>query len=228
MADGSTPRGDVLTGPDAPPTAISLRAEHSWAAAAAIVFPVLRPAGSAGVRLAALASPHGAVGNVDPVLDDGPAGLPVAYALVAGGFDVLANGDHLAAWGISAATLRGAALRNLEEWSATAPWLEEASDGRRILSSATGDGWDASRILLPAVTAYLEERLRGAGVRLVLGMPSRHLLVAGSLRDDDPEFGSLFAEFILDYAAGADEAIDPRVFELRAGLLTPFDPARRA
>jgi uncharacterized protein YtpQ (UPF0354 family) len=212
-------------GPADGATAISLRAEHAWEAAAAIVFPVLRPAGTAGLHLARLASPHGAFGNVDPLLDDGPAGLVVAYALAAGGFDVLANGDHLAAWGISPATLRDTAHRNLAAWSATAPWSDEASGPRRILSSDTGDGWDASRILLPAATAHLEEELGGPGSRVLVGLPARHLLVAGSLRDVDPEFGQLLAEFVADYADGADEAIDRRLFELRGGRLSPFDPA---
>ncbi len=61
-------------------------------------------------------------GNVSPLLDDGPMGLEVAYALTAGGFHILANGDHLAAWSVSPATLRETAFRNLEAWS-----------GRRIL-----------------------------------------------------------------------------------------------
>ena len=98
-----------------------------------------------------LETPSSAAGNVDPLIDDGPADLLIAYALAAGGFDVLANGDHLAAWGVSAATLRDAAFRNLDGWSATAPWSTDAAERRRVISSDTGDGWDASRILLPDV-----------------------------------------------------------------------------
>lgn len=216
---------DEHRGPAGEATAISLSPEHSWEAAAGLLFPVLRPAGTPGVRLATLASPHDAASSVDLLLDDGPAGLAVAYALVAAGFDVLVNGDHLAAWGVPAARIREAAFRNLATWSAAAPWSEEAAHGRRILSSDTGDGWDASRILLPEAAAHLEASLGGPGCRVLVGIPARHLLIAGALRDDDPEFAALFADFVLEYAGDSDEAIDRRLYEVRSGVLRLFDPA---
>ena len=200
---------------------IAASAEHSWEAAAAIVFPVLRPAGSSGLRLDSLATPAAAAGHLDPLVDEGPAGLVVGYALAAGGFDVLAGGEHLAAWGISPATLREAALRNLDAWSQSAPWSEEVSGHRRIVSSDTGDGWDASRILLPAAMARLEA-LRGPGDGVLVGIPARHLLIAGSLSSSDPEFALQFADFVLEYAGDSDESIDRRVFELVDGRLMPF------
>jgi uncharacterized protein YtpQ (UPF0354 family) len=217
------PAGEV---PAASP--ISLTAEHSWEAAAPILYPVLRPAGSRGLHLSTLDTPSSAAGNVDPLLDDGPADLLVGYALAAGGFDILANGDHLAAWGVSPATLRDAAFRNLEAWSTVAPWSVEAADHRHVISSDTGDGWDASRILLPDAIAYLEKELGGPGDRVLVGLPARHLLVAGCLHAEDQEFAPLFADFVLEYAGDSDEEIDRRLFELRDGRLTPFDPATPA
>ena len=204
---------------------ISLTAEHAWEAAASILYPVLRPAGTQGLRLETTTDPASVAGNVGPLVDDGPVDLVVAYALVAEGFDVLANGDHLSAWMVSPATLREAAFVNLRAWSATAPWSVEESAGRRVVSSDTGDGWDASRILLPEVTAHLERELGGPGSRILVGVPARHLLVAASLRADDPEFAPLFADFVLEYAGDSDEAIDRRIFELREGRLVAFDPA---
>jgi len=204
---------------------ISLTAEHSWEAAARILYPVLRPAGTVGLRLDAVASPASVAGNVDPLLDDGPVDLAVAYALTAEGFDVLANGDHLSAWGVSAATLREAALGNLAAWSATAPWSVDEAEGRRVISSDTGDGWDASRILLPDVLAHLARELGGPDVRVLVGLPARHLLVAGTLRAADPEFAPLFADFVLEYAGDSDEAIDRRLFELRDGRLVVLETA---
>ncbi len=202
---------------------ISLSAEHSWEAAAPHLFPVLRAAGTVGLRLATLTNPSSAAGNVDPLLDDGPVDLSVAYALAAGGFDVLANGDHLSAWGVSAATLREAAYRNLEAWSADAPWSIDAAERRRVVSSDTGDGWDASRILLPEAVARLQQELGGDAFRVLVGLPARHLLVAGRLCPDDAEFAPLFADFVLEYAGDSDEAIDRRVFELRDGRLVLFE-----
>ena len=203
---------------------ISLTAEHSWEAAAPLMFPVLRPAGTQGLRLDDIDTPTSAAGNVDPLLDAGPADVLVAYVMAVGGFDVVANGDHLAAWGVSGTTIREAALRNLQAWSATAPWSEDAADQRHVISSDTGDGWDASRILLPDVVAHLARELGQDGARVLVGLPARHLLVASSLRADDPEFAALFADFVLEYAGDSDEEIDRRVFELREGRLRVFDP----
>ncbi len=204
---------------------ISLTAEHSWEAAAPILYPVLRPAGTPGLRLATITTPSSAAGNVDPLLDDGPVDLEIAYAMAAGGFDVLANGDHLAAWSVSPATLREAAFRNLEAWAAGAPWSIDAAGRRRVISSDTGDGWDASRILLPDALAHLEDELGGPGDRVLVGLPARHLLIAGTLHGDDPEFAPLFADFVLEYAGDSDESIDRRLFELREGQVTLFNPS---
>jgi hypothetical protein len=203
---------------------LSLTFEHAWEAAAPILYPVLRPSGTHGLRLATLATPASAAGNVDPLLDDGPVDLLVAFALAADGFDVVVNGDHVAAWGVSPTTLREAAFRNLAAWSATAPWSLDEADVRKVISSDTGDGWDTSRILLPSVIDYLQRELGGSGSRVLVGLPSRHLLLAGSLRADDPEFAALFADFILEYAGDSDDEIDRRLFELRDGRLELFDP----
>jgi hypothetical protein len=223
MTDDPRARDDIA--PVDPAGPLSLTPEHNWDAAAPLLYPVLRPAGSRGLDLATLTTPSAAAGNVDPLVDAGPAGLLIGYQMAASGFGVIANGDHLAAWGVMPATLRATAARNLAAWSAAAPWSEDESDNRRVISSDTGDGWDTSRILLPDVTAYLERELGGAGNRVLVGIPSRHLLVAGRLRADDVEFAPLFADFVLEYAGDADDAIDRRVFELREGRLVLFDPA---
>jgi hypothetical protein len=218
---GSEPGREPSTH-SAPFPGLSLAPEHDWPAAAALLYPVLRPAGTAGTPLDSLATPMSAAGDTKPVIDPGPADLVVAYAISAAGFHILASGDHVAAWSVPAATLREAALRNLAAWSAAAPWSEEVEGRRRILSSDTGDGWDASRILLPDVTAHLGTALGEGGARVLVGLPARHLLLAGALQADDPEFAPLFADFVRDYAEDSDEAIDLRVFELVGGRLVPF------
>ncbi|HYN70842.1 MAG TPA: hypothetical protein VEX41_11640 [Candidatus Eisenbacteria bacterium] len=206
-------------------TPISASAGHDWTAAAGSVLPVLRPPDSAGTQLGGLDAVHlraaGMRTHALPVIDRGPAGLAIAYVLRAASFDVLVNADHLLGWAIEPGQLRDAALRNLAEWSATAPWTDELSGSRRLLSSATGDGGDAARILLANVRRYLAEEL-GSGSRVLVGLPDRHMLVAGACRTDDRDFAALFADFIVEQSGGADEPIDRRVFELVAGELQPF------
>jgi hypothetical protein len=38
----------------------------------------------------------------------------------------------------------------------------------------------------------------------------------------DEEFAVLFAEFVRDHAAGADQPLDPRLHEIVGGELQPF------
>jgi uncharacterized protein YtpQ (UPF0354 family) len=139
----------------------------------------------------------------------------------AGGFDIVVNGDHLLSWGVPVGDVQEAALRNLAAWSAGAAWTDEVSGERRLLSSDTGEGWDASRILLPDVVDRLWNELHEAG-RVLIGVPERHLLIAGALRPDDEEFGTLFSEFVVEHSGGADEPVDRRVFELVDGRLIEF------
>ena len=199
--------------------------EHDWAAAASRIMPVLRPAGAAGTALAKLdpesLAREALKSHASPLIDVGPVDLSIAYAMRAASFDVLVNADHLLAWGIEPAVLRATALENLGSWSATAPWDDELSGERRLLSSETGEGGDAARILLPEVRRHLAAELGGAG-RVLVGLPDRHLLVAGSLLSADPEFASLFATFVAEHSEDADEPIDRRVFELVGGELRPF------
>lgn len=199
--------------------------EHDWSAAAKVIYPALRPVGTQGLTVADMSqealqadsSRH----HSQPLVDEGPCGIPVVYALQAGGFDVIVNGDHVLSWGVSAEAIQDAAMKNLTDWSAGAAWTDEVSGERRLLSSDTGEGWDASRILLPEVIDRLSRELGSVG-RVLIGLPERHLLIAGTLRPGDEDFASLFAEFVVEQSGGADEPIDRRVFELSDGRLVEF------
>jgi hypothetical protein len=199
--------------------------EHDWAAAASRIMPVLRPAGAPGTALAKLdpesLAREALKSHASPLVDPGPVDLSIAYAMRAESFDVLVNADHLLAWGIEPAVLRATALENLGLWSASAAWTDELSGERRLLSSETGEGGDAARILLPEVRRHIADELGGAG-RVLIGLPDRQLLVAGALRPGDDEFAALFATFVAEHSEDADEPIDRRVFELIDGDLRPL------
>jgi hypothetical protein len=131
------------------------------------------------------------------------------------------NGEHLLSWGVEPAAVQDAALKNLATWSASAALVVEESGQRRLVSSQTGEGWDAIRIILPETIARLTSELSGSG-RILVGLPERHLLTAGSLSTGDDEFAALFADFVVEQSGGADEPIDRRVFELVDGRLVEF------
>ena len=199
--------------------------EHDWERARDLLYPAFRPVGTQGLVLDSIdrdtLAAHGAQSHAQPIIDQGPAGLPVVYTIDAGGYDIVVNGDHLLSWGVEPAEVQDAAMRNLARWSASAPWTDEISGDRRLISSDTGHGWDAARILLPDVVRHLIDELGSAG-RILIGLPERHLLAAGSLRTGDDAFAALFADFILEHSGDADEPIDRRVFELVDGRLVEF------
>lgn len=201
--------------------------EHDWAAAQALVFPILRPAGTVGasadIPLDVLRSSP--AHHTTPLVAEGPAGLVVSFTLAAGGFDVLVNGEHLLSWGIDASELAAAAGANLAAWSATAPWTSEGADGRHLLSSDTGSGHDAARILLDTARDHIVRELMTVarpGTRLLVGLPDRDLLVVGTLAPDDLEFAPQFHDFVVEHSGGADDPIERRVFELVDGDLVVF------
>jgi hypothetical protein len=223
--DDTAPVSGHVVGPEAPRPSVTEAPEHDWSAASRIIFPALRPPGTHGLSVADLTQEALQTDSTrhhsQPLVDEGPCGIPVVYALHAGGFDVIVNGDHVLSWGVGAEQIQDAALKNLAEWSAGAAWTDEVSGERRLLSSDTGEGWDASRILLPEVLDRLTRELGSVG-RVLIGLPERHLLIAGTLRPGDEEFAALFAEFVVEQSGGADEPIDRRVFELSDGRLVEF------
>jgi uncharacterized protein YtpQ (UPF0354 family) len=223
--DPAAPVSGHSTVPPPPAPLAADAPEHDWGHARDLLYPALRPVGTHGLAMESIDRDtlvaRASQSHAQPLIDEGPAGLPVVYTLDAGAFDVVVNGDHLLSWGVEPSEIQDAAMRNLATWSATAPWTDEVSGERRLISSDTGHGWDAARILLPEVIAHLVEEL-GAFGRILIGVPERHLLTAASLRPGDDDFAALFAEFIVEHSGDADEPIDRRVFELVDGRLVEF------
>lgn len=199
--------------------------EHDWNLAKDLVRPAFRPVGTSGLPIET-ADPetlaqHSMQSHSQPLIDEGPAGIPVVYTMAGSGFDILVNGDHLLSWGIQPADLQTAAVENLRSWAASAPWTDEIDGDRRLLSSDTGDGLDAARIILPETLDYLTRELGQKG-RVLVGIPERDLLAAAALRPEDAEFAALFSEFVIEQSGGADEPVDRRLFEIVDGQLVEF------
>jgi hypothetical protein len=200
---------------------LSSAPEHDWSAAAGIVMPVLLPVGAAGTDAATVDRSSlgiGQRGNL-PLRWPGPAGLHVAVAIPAVGFDIMVSADHLITWDVEVAAVLSTAMANLGAWSNSMPWEEEVEGARRLFVSDSGERWDAGRILLVSVRVYLEREL-GKNARVIVGMPNRHILVAGSLLPTEPGFMDDLRSFVATEAAGADEPVDGRLFELLEGGLT--------
>lgn len=223
--DASSPVSGHVVASESNAHSIAESPEHDWTAAEALLFPLLRPTGTQGLAVtdidATVLATEGSRNHSQPLVDEGPCDLAVVYAIPGVGFDVIVNADHLLSWGVDVAAVQDAAMRNLATWSATAAWTDEVSGERRLISSDTGDGWDAARILLTDVRERLVAELGGTG-RVLIGLPERHLMVAGALRSGDDDFAALFAEFVLEQSGAADEPVDRRIFELVDAQLVEF------
>ena len=222
--DESAPVSGHLPPPE-PSASAADAPEHDWSVARGLVLPAFRPVGTQGLPLHTIEREtllaHASKSHAQPLVDVGPVDLVVVYTIGAGGFDIVVNGDHLLTWGIEPGELQDAAMANLAAWSATAPWGDESSGDRRLISSSTGDGPDAVRILLPEVASFLAETLTGG--RILIGIPERHLLAAALLPPGDDAFIPMYAEWVIEQSGGADEPIDRRVFELVDGMLVAFE-----
>jgi hypothetical protein len=207
-----------------PPASASLAPEHNWPAAARVLQPVLRPAGTAGYNGRDLRVPVGAALPAKPLVSEGPAGLIVAYVIPGPGFSVFAGVEHLLSWAVDPDEMHAAAMANLAAWSAGADWVAEGEGPRRILFSETGEGLDAARILLADVRAHLAAEL-GGSARVLIGLPDRDLLVAASLTEGDLQFAVLLAAYIAERWGQADDPISDRLFELEDGDLVVFEAA---
>ena len=101
------------------------------------------------------------VSHAQPLLDVGPAGLPVVYTIDAGAYDIVVNGDHLLSWGVGAVEIQDAAMRNLARWSATAPWTDEISGDAAARSARTpATAGTPSGSCCPRSSPHLDDRAR--------------------------------------------------------------------
>src|SRR5436309_3193333 len=205
-----------VSGHQAPTSTEALQAravEHDWEAAADHVYPVLRPAGTQGTKLAEIDSEQlaqeGLKKHALPLIDPGPADLAVAYVLREVAYDILVNADHLLAWGVNAAKLRETAMANLAAWSAHAPWTDELSGSRRLLSSDTGEGSAAAR------TLPMKVELRGAFRQVAREATVRAVILTGAGRA---------------FCAGQDlrERLEPDAAPLGVEVRERYNPIIRA
>lgn len=210
----------------APRIAASLAPEHDWTAAALVVRPALRPVGTSGVDGGKLHLSHTNGMPGKPLIQPGPAGLPIVYVIPGRGFEVLVGADHLIAWGVGPEQVHAAAMANLAVWSTEAAWVDEVDGHHHVVWSDCGQGMDAARILLEDVRERLTADLAATG-RVLVAVPERDLLIAAGMAEGDEEFATLFAGYVADRAGNADEPIDRRIFELVNGELREFAPAAK-
>jgi len=143
--------------------------------------------------------------------------IMTTYVVDEGQSVVYLNQDHAARWGVDEATLYDRALKNLRR----KPWRPEPGvlgRGREaILIFNGGDGFDATRLLLPELFAPFAASLPG---NLVIGVPSRDFLIAFS--DADERIVQRVKAQIENDVRVQPYPLTEHLFTLRDGQLYPY------
>jgi uncharacterized protein YtpQ (UPF0354 family) len=140
--------------------------------------------------------------------------LMVTYVVDEGSSVAFLNEGHLQRWGIGEQTLWTAALRNLR----AKPWRPNPGvigvGNASLLLFSSGDGYDATRVLLPELFMEFAASIHGT---LVIGVPSRDLLIAFS--DADPRIFMRIQAQVETDARAEGHPLSPQLLTYQQGEL---------
>jgi uncharacterized protein YtpQ (UPF0354 family) len=138
--------------------------------------------------------------------------LDVIYAVQGDHYFTVATKDDLARWGQSADEIDSLALSNLEkQTNKNQKLLCEPSGGQKLCGWASGDGYDASRMLVPGLRRQIVKELGGPAVYAV---PLESVFVALTRNYAPVIKGKVLQEFTT-----GKNPLSPELFEERNGRL---------
>jgi uncharacterized protein YtpQ (UPF0354 family) len=138
--------------------------------------------------------------------------LDVIYAVQGDHYLTVATKDDLARWGRSVDDVDSLALSNLEkQTNKDQKLLCEPSGGQKLCGWASGDGYDASRMLVPGLRRQIVKELGGPAVYAV---PLESVFVALTRNYAPVIKGKVLQEFTT-----GKNPLSPELFEERNGQL---------
>ena len=141
--------------------------------------------------------------------------LDVIYAVQGDDYFTVATKDDLDRWGKSVDEIDSLALANLEQQTnKNQKLLCEPSGGQKLCGWASGDGYDATRMLVPGLRRQIVKELGGPAVYAV---PLESVFVALT-RNYAPVIKS---KVLQEFTAGKNP-LSPELFEERNGELVPL------
>ena len=158
--------------------------------------------------------------RVDAQLEQGAAvtpfdGLDVIYAVQGDHFFTVATKGDLQRWGESTDDIHPLAISNLEkETNSDQKLLCEPSGGQKLCGWASGDGYDATRMLVPGLRHQIVNELGGPAVYAV---PLESVFVALTRNYAPVIKGKVLQEFTT-----GKNPLSPELFEERNGQLVPL------
>jgi uncharacterized protein YtpQ (UPF0354 family) len=138
--------------------------------------------------------------------------LDVIYAVQGDHYFTVATKDDLARWGQSVDETDSLALSNLEtQTNKNQKLLCESSGGQKLCGWASGDGYDASRMLVPGLRRQIVKELGGPAVYAV---PLESVFVALTRN-----YASVIKSKVLQEFTTGKNPLSPELFEERNGQL---------
>ncbi|MDZ4718270.1 MAG: DUF1444 family protein [Roseiflexaceae bacterium] len=128
------------------------------------------------------------------------------------------NEDHLDRWGIGEQDLHARALVNLQRQTTEARFTTTGHGEQRIFVFSTGDGYDATRLLL---TDMLTQWARVVPGHLVIGIPNRDFLIAFS--DADPDILGAIAHQVQVDSVQQAYGLTDQLFTLEKGQVREYE-----
>lgn len=151
------------------------RAEREFAALADRIYPMLKP-----IELLVTVRER----NLPMLVYREFLGvLIIAYVIDEGQSVAYINEDHVERWGVSGLEIHEKAIENLRRRTMEQiKYITTGEAERQIFIYNSGDGYDASRLLLTETLASWARALPG---NIVIGIPNRDFLIAFSDADDE-------------------------------------------
>jgi uncharacterized protein YtpQ (UPF0354 family) len=147
------------------------------------------------------------------------ADLLVAYVIDEQRSVAFINEDHLERWGVSVQDLHEQAIENLRLRTLERVDYTVVGEGeQRLFIFHSGDGYDATRLLLSDVLAGWARELPG---HLVIGIPNRDFLIAFS--DANPEILRAVAHQVQADAAQREYGLTEQLFTLAEGVVKEYE-----
>jgi uncharacterized protein YtpQ (UPF0354 family) len=143
--------------------------------------------------------------------------LMIAYVIDEERSVAYINEEHLDRWNVSAHDLHEQSLVNLRRRSEQVKYTTVGTGEQQLFIFNSGDGYDASRLLLSEVLA---EWARAVPGNLVIGVPNRDFLIAFS--DANPEILRAVAMQVQADAARREYGLTDQLFTLVKGVVKEY------
>ncbi len=157
----------------------------------------------------------------EPVRTTAPGDLAVVYAVDAGDAFTLVRPEDVERWGTTLESMHRLALDNLlRRTNDDEPLLCEPSGGRELCGWASGDGYDATRMVVPELRDQIVEEIGGPAAYAV---PMENVFIALPIAVlEEGRTEKAFRLKVEQDFQTADDPLSRDVFVERGGELTPL------